>query len=114
MVRRDAALTAIRELRYHNASSRVLLALRALERRYRADQPRAPAGQPDGGQWIAVGTSPRRRTAQGRVTFSGPLIKQNYDSATGTFQCTYYDAQHDYRFTVVVAADKCPDGYVRY
>lgn len=27
-------------------------ALRALERRYSADQPRVPAGSPDGGQWV--------------------------------------------------------------
>ena len=26
--------------------------IRAIERRYRADQPRAPAGTPEGGQWV--------------------------------------------------------------
>ena len=109
-------LAVIQRRKSDTASSKVRLALRALERHYRPDQPRAPSGRPDGGQWISTGgTASRRRTAQGRVTFSGPLIKQNYVSATGALECTYYDRGHDYRFTVTyVGYSDCPQIYIRY
>lgn len=88
-----------------------------LLRRYSPDQPRVPSGRPDGGQWTPwIGrTHPdRRRVAQGRVKFSGALIRQDYDSALGAFRCVYYDSRHDYRFTVVIVGDKCPSGYIGY
>lgn len=48
--------------------------LAVLERRYRSDQPRVPAGRPEGGQWTRVGgsqTEDRTRTA-----VAGVLILQ--------------------------------------
>jgi hypothetical protein len=54
------------ELRDANARVRVMLAdvkfelaLRALGRKYSADQPRVPAGNPDGGQWTGGGGAGR-------------------------------------------------------
>jgi hypothetical protein len=35
------------------------LALRRFARKYRPDQPRVPAGNPDGGQWTSEGGGPR-------------------------------------------------------
>jgi hypothetical protein len=49
-----------------------LVALRGgLERRYRADQPRVPAGKPDGGQWTRDGT------ATGRLPAGFARVAQN-------------------------------------
>ena len=42
---------------YHTAADRIRLAairLQQWQRKYRPDQPRAPAGVPEGGQWILV------------------------------------------------------------
>ena len=62
---RQAALEAERKerelarLRCEHAAIRVSTALirlqRALQRKYRPDQPRVPAGNPDGGQWTSEG-----------------------------------------------------------
>ena len=62
---RQAALEAERKdrelvrLRCEHAALRVSVALirlqRALQRKYRPDQPRVPAGNPDGGQWTSEG-----------------------------------------------------------
>ncbi|QDZ09628.1 hypothetical protein [Devosia ginsengisoli] len=45
-------LRAIAAVRFATLEIKFDLLLRALERRYRPDQPRAPKGTPDGGQWI--------------------------------------------------------------
>lgn len=85
--------------------------------RYSRDQPRVPRGRPDGGRWtpwIGRTEHERRRAAQGRITFSGPLIRQDYDSTLGVLRCVYYDWRYDYRFTVVIVGDKCPSGYIGY
>ncbi len=55
-----ATLTA--RLRYEASAIGVYAALRALELHYRADQPRVPAGNPEGGQWTSVGGSPANAT----------------------------------------------------
>jgi hypothetical protein len=51
-------LTLIRrQILYETAAIKVALLLRGLgspEWRYRPDQPRVPAGNPDGGQWTAT------------------------------------------------------------
>ena len=74
----------------------------ALERSYRADQPRVPRGSPDGGQWTSVGGSGRDRflprTAGGRVIFRAVLIRQNYDSSRDLTECLYYDSRYGYTF----------------
>jgi hypothetical protein len=55
------------------AALRFETALRALERRYRADQPRMPAGTSAGGQWTdADGSSDHRQDA----ALAAPLIGQ--------------------------------------
>ncbi len=58
----DAFERELAELRDANARVRILLAdvkfelaLRALGRKYSPDQPRAPAGNPEGGQWTSDG-----------------------------------------------------------
>jgi len=110
--------SATRWLRCESSADRLRLALHKLELRYSPSQPRVPAGQSEGGQWTRVGgssrSSGRRRTSQGRIRFSGPLVRQNFDTATGALFCTYYDARNDYRFTVVFYSDNCPYAYIGY
>ena len=45
-------LRAIAAVRFATLEIKFDLLLRALEQRYRPDQPRAPKGTPEGGQWI--------------------------------------------------------------
>ncbi len=53
---RRTEITAIRGLLAGATLDREAIRLeRALRRKYSADQPRAPAGQPDGGQWVPAG-----------------------------------------------------------
>ena len=47
--------TMVARLRYEAAATRMMVALRALGGTI-ADQPRIPAGNPDGGQWTAIGS----------------------------------------------------------
>lgn len=42
----------IAAIRFATLEIKLNLLVRALERRYRPDQPRAPKGTPEGGQWI--------------------------------------------------------------
>ncbi|MBI4923904.1 MAG: hypothetical protein HY834_19395 [Devosia nanyangense] len=54
-------MRATRWLEHENAVARFDLTIRAfrralLEQRYRPDQPRVPAGRPEGGEWTRVGT----------------------------------------------------------
>ena len=89
--------------------------------RYSRDQPRVPGGRPDGGQWVAwpartgrtLPTTARPRLAE-RVTFSGRLIRQNYLSAIGKYECTYYDHRYDYQFTTPLRDEVCPFGVLHY
>jgi hypothetical protein len=58
------------EIRLATVSLKLDVLVAALERRYRADQPRAPKGTPGGGQWVYAGgpTTPSRiRTALAAV-----------------------------------------------
>jgi hypothetical protein len=48
-------------LRHEAAAIRTTSAFRALERHYRPDQPRVPAGRPEGGQWTRDGIGPSLR-----------------------------------------------------
>jgi hypothetical protein len=70
-----AAVTA--RLRHEASAIRLVLAAKALERHYRADQPRAPRGTATGGQWIddgvAGGSRPHRLVA---ATMFGKLLKE--------------------------------------
>jgi hypothetical protein len=105
---------ALDELEYAIADLQLDLAARNLERallelRYIPDQPRVPAGNPDGGQWTSEGSLPstgrlpagtqRVAQAMGRRAFSGYLERQNYLSREDVFECTYFDSRQNYRFT---------------
>lgn len=54
-----------RELLWLKVQIAALRFRHALARKYSADQPRVPAGNPDGGQWASGGGSGRVRLAQG-------------------------------------------------
>ncbi|MBI4923899.1 MAG: hypothetical protein HY834_19370 [Devosia nanyangense] len=71
-------MRATRWLEHENAVARFTLTIRAfrralLEQRYRPDQPRVPAGRPEGGEWTVVGSRPEDRTD---VAIAGNLIAQ--------------------------------------
>lgn len=53
-------LRAIAAVRSATLEIKLDLLVRALERRYRPDQPRAPKGTPEGGQWIDASGASRR------------------------------------------------------
>lgn len=56
----DGALeTLVLRIRSESAAIRMSSALKALERHYRPDQPRVPAGSPEGGQWTDEGIGGR-------------------------------------------------------
>lgn len=78
------------------AAMRVMAAV--IERRYRADQPRVPAGRPDGGQWTRVGGGSIPVRVGGRVVFGGYLARQNYDSIRNVTECMYRDTRYNYTF----------------
>ncbi|WP_132250594.1 hypothetical protein [Methylobacterium segetis] len=57
---RDSELSRIRQVLAGLLVETKLIRLsRSLARKYSPDQPRAPAGQPDGGQWISEGSGAR-------------------------------------------------------
>ena len=86
----DAASECSRELEIHAACDALLklksdllllrmeLKLRQLlhSAKYRPDQPRVPAGNPDGGQWTAGGGNGRVRLAANEPTNLGPLARR--------------------------------------
>jgi len=78
----------ILRLRCAAAESRMTAALLALERHYRPDQPRVPAGAPEGGQWTSDGSAPARH-----VALAGNLIAQRVGAGEmGLIRiCTYID-----------------------
>ena len=85
--------------------------IHALERRYRPDQPRVPAGRRDGGQWIRAGGSQggdRTRTA-----LAGVLIDQRVGVGGGKLvrMCTYQDMLgYQYSFEIP-AGNLCAPTY---
>lgn len=109
-------------LEYAAAEVRLRLAATALghaliERRYRPDQPRVPAGSPDGGQWTTVGGgTPNTHIAAGfgRITFSGPLIGTEYDSDNNRTRCLYRDLATGHIFGVWEQGTYCPSGRINY
>lgn len=78
--------------------------LAALERHYRADQPRVPRGTPIGGQWTRDGG------AQGedrtRTALAGVLIDQRVGVGDGKLvrMCTYQD-MFDYQYSFEIPAE---------
>lgn len=107
-------------IRFRMVARRLANALR--EEKYRADQPRAPAGRPEGGQWIWAGGSSRRGGSQGRtlvatmgrVTFSGPLVWREYDAANDRTRCLYKDLTSGHIFGLWYSGRYCPSGQVNY
>lgn len=63
------ALTAA--VRFATLEIKLHLLVRALERRYRPDQPRAPKGTPEGGQRVDDPFSASQRALAGTRTCSG-------------------------------------------
>jgi hypothetical protein len=67
---------SLRRLSYHAAALDVLLAGRRIQRllrkaNFHPDEPRVPAGNPDGGQWTTVGGGSYRLPSGARVTRIG-------------------------------------------
>ena len=107
-------------LRTESAAVRLMTKTHELERRYSPEQPRVPAGTPEGGQWTgglggndaATGRPP---VAGGRVTFSGYLIGKGTDEATGSTYCLYFDSREQYTFRVAAEpGGYCPPIRLRY
>lgn len=106
MVIEESIRAATRRMEAAIAEGRFGMLLRALERRYRPDQPRVPAGTPEGGQWTNSGSDAGRR----QVALAGWLIGQRvgvvYDRLIR--MCTYedfYGRQYSREFD---ATEACP------
>ena len=80
---------------------------RALERRYSPNQPRVPAGTPEGGQWTDAGGSQSERT---RTALAGVLIDQRVGVGDGELirMCTYQDMFGRLRSREIDAGKLCP------
>lgn len=65
--------------------------VREIERRYRPDQPRVPAGTPEGGRWTATGGSGRADHV--RTALAARLVGQRTGAGGGKMlrMCTYID-----------------------
>jgi len=74
----------------------------ALERRYAPDQPRVPAGSPDGGQWTIgsgsgsdtnIGRSGNGGNRSTQIALAGRLEQQRLSHMEGTYfwMCNYRD-----------------------
>jgi hypothetical protein len=105
---------AAAEARLSRAVSRMASFLK--EAKYHPDQPRVPAGHSDGGQWTRVGAASRVRVASGlgRVTFSGPLIRTEYDRKNDRILCLYRDTATGYIFSEWWNGAYCPSGRLGY
>jgi hypothetical protein len=81
----------------------------ALERRYRPDQPRAPKGTPEGGQWIRDGG--RRRRNRIRTALSA-VLKSDRRIGIGdgilVRHCLYEDMLGRQFTKEIVATKPCP------
>lgn len=80
----------------------------ALERHYRPDQPRVPAGHPQGGQWTRVGGSqPEDRT---RIALAGVLIMQRVGVGDDGMirHCIFEDMFGRQRAREIDASESCP------
>jgi len=88
--------------------------IRALERRYRPDQPRAPRGTPIGGQWVPDGSG-RSGNRRIRLALAGRLMLQKVgigDDGRLVRQCIYIDMLgRQYGFEQD-ASENCPLTYV--
>ncbi len=69
---RDALEREVLALRHELASIRLDDELRRFQRKYSADQPRVPAGNPGGGQWTDGAAGSTNNTPAAREASSGP------------------------------------------
>ena len=104
----------INSLKWRTSAIRLELAIGAyldglVERRYRPDQPRVPAGNPDGGQWTTVGGSGDRA----RTALAGNLIAQRVGVGDSGLvrHCIYQDMFGRQFTTEVNAALPCRPTY---
>lgn len=85
----------------------------ALERHYRPDQPRVPAGHPQGGQWTSTGGQARKRERV-RTAFGAIYVweRQVAHPVLGLARKCFYRDMLDRWFAVPVGIDKqCPPTY---
>ena len=102
---RIGLLTSI--ILHETAAMRVMTAARALEQYYRPDQPRVPAGTPEGGQWTDAGSS---RDDRQDTALAAPLIGQRVGIVETEFKrmCTYMDMFGRQYSREVPAGEPCP------
>jgi hypothetical protein len=96
---------AVADFRLYTAQWRFGRALDELVRKYRPDQPRAPKGTPEGGQWVSGnGTQERSRM---RTALAGRLIMQRVGLGdVGLVRhCTYED-YFGWQYTIEINAAK--------
>jgi len=88
------------ELKLHNF-------LAALERHYRPDQPRVPAGRAEGGQWTSVGGE-ARQPERVRTAFAAVKVfeRQGPGAIRGLARECYYRDMLDRHFMVRVRLDE--------
>ena len=87
----EQASMFISRLRTATAETRLTIALLALEQHYRRDQPRVPAGVPEGGQW--TNERPNTSASPRRVALAARLIGQRVGPGDGKLlrHCIYQD-----------------------
>jgi len=100
---------AIADLRLYLAQRRLGRAIDALVRKYRPDQPRAPKGTHEGGQWVRTNGTPERI----RVALAGVLIMQRVGLGDAGLvrHCIYEDMLGRQRTVEVNAAVLCRPTY---
>mgnify|MGYP005831155641 CR=1 FL=1 len=94
------------EIRLATLSLKLDVLIGGLERRYRPDQPRAPKGTPEGGQWVSAGE--RVRTA-----LAGVLIGERVGlgDAGLVLHCIYLDMLGRQRTVELNAMVSCRPTY---
>jgi hypothetical protein len=82
--------------------------IRALERHYRPDQPRVPAGNPDGGQWTDAGAGQVERRI--RTALSAVLATQRVGLGEDRMirHCWYQDMLGRQFTREIDASETCP------
>lgn len=96
------------EIRLATLSLKLDVLVALLERRYRPDQPRAPKGTPEGGQWIGSGGTPERPRI--RTALAAVLRTQRVGLGDRGLvrHCIYVDALDRQFGRELDAAEFCP------
>lgn len=106
VVTRKVLAALAREIRLATLSLKLDVLLAGLERRYRPDQPRAPKGTAEGGQWISNGQTPTRfRTALAAVLQSQRV---GLGDSGLVRHCTYLDMLGRQLTREIDATKYCP------